>query len=166
MGTLGHNVMLWAESDAYAVWMVAATSDRQKVADFFASTRQDLDADNGFVSPEDWAHAPFPTYVVKQRVGDLVLVPAEAPHMVINQVQPRHDTTHTTPHTSHDALTFCTQCANRAGSLASLRGIAWRPRIWRSPSTAPCPPSATTRRTKSIVPRYSFFHSSHVEVLQ
>ncbi len=116
MGTLGHNVMLWAEPDAYAVWMVAATSDRQKVADFFASTRQDLDADNGFVSPEDWAHAPFPTYVVKQRVGDLVLVPAEAPHMVINQVQPRHDThdtAHVARHSRHrtrrTTLTLCMQ---------------------------------------------------------
>jgi len=85
MGTLGHNVMLWAEKDAYAVWMIAPTEHRHKVAEFFASTGQDLEADNGFVSPEQWARAPFPTHVVKQRAGDLVLVPAEAPHMVINQ---------------------------------------------------------------------------------
>jgi hypothetical protein len=102
MGTLGHNVMLWSEKDAYAVWMIAATSDRQKVADFFAATRQDLDADNGFVSPEEWARAPFPTYVVKQRVGDLVLVPAEAPHMVINQVPAiNHMHTRTRTHAHH-----------------------------------------------------------------
>jgi len=52
MGTLGHNVMLWAEKDAYAVWMIAPTEHRHKVAEFFASTGQDLEADNGFVSPE------------------------------------------------------------------------------------------------------------------
>lgn len=53
MGTLGHNVMLWAENDeAYAVWMIAATGDRDKVAAWLATSKQDLDADNGFVSPE------------------------------------------------------------------------------------------------------------------
>ncbi len=96
MGTLGHNVMLWGEPDAYAVWMVAATSDRLKVADFFASTRQDLDADNGFVSPED-----SPPTSSSSAWATLCWCPPRP--LTWSSTRYNHDTTpHTTPHTSHD----------------------------------------------------------------
>eukprot|EP01027_Heterolobosea_sp_BB2_P017835 GEZU01025219.1.p1 GENE.GEZU01025219.1~~GEZU01025219.1.p1 ORF type:complete len:926 (+),score=166.32 GEZU01025219.1:96-2780(+) len=83
-GTLGHNIMVFADDGAGAVWFCAKRDDKEKVAKLWQKHKQSIDADNYFMPWEDLAEADFPIYLIEQRVGDLVLVPCEAAHQVLN----------------------------------------------------------------------------------
>ncbi|KAL6056808.1 JmjC domain-containing protein [Balamuthia mandrillaris] len=85
MGTLGHNVMVWGEPGAMALWFMVATHDRELVKAYWEQHGSSIDDDNYFMPVEDLLKAPFLVYVIKQQEGDLVLVPPEAAHQVINQ---------------------------------------------------------------------------------
>ena len=52
MGTIGHNVMVWAEDPAYALWFMIGSHDREKVAEFWAKNGSSIDDDNYFMPVE------------------------------------------------------------------------------------------------------------------
>eukprot|EP00029_Vermamoeba_vermiformis_P009268 TRINITY_DN456_c0_g1_i1.p1 TRINITY_DN456_c0_g1~~TRINITY_DN456_c0_g1_i1.p1 ORF type:complete len:1376 (+),score=450.52 TRINITY_DN456_c0_g1_i1:223-4350(+) len=83
-GSLGHNVMVYAEPEAFSMWFCVGNSDKDRAADLWKSNGGMLDHDNCFLSPEQLSQADCPIYVVKQREGDFVLVPPESPHQVVN----------------------------------------------------------------------------------
>lgn len=87
LGSLGHNIMVYADEGACALWFCVAKSDRDKAIEFWkAKSGGTIYEDNAFLSPEELCRAPFTVYVIIQREGDFVLVPSEAAHQVINKV--------------------------------------------------------------------------------
>jgi hypothetical protein len=83
-GSLGHNVMVYAEPQAYSMWFCIGRHDKDRAADVWKSCGGMLDHDNFFLAPEQLRKADCTIYTIKQREGDLVLVPPESPHQVIN----------------------------------------------------------------------------------
>eukprot|EP01114_Cavostelium_apophysatum_P021093 TRINITY_DN7257_c0_g1_i2.p1 TRINITY_DN7257_c0_g1~~TRINITY_DN7257_c0_g1_i2.p1 ORF type:complete len:863 (-),score=233.05 TRINITY_DN7257_c0_g1_i2:970-3477(-) len=84
-GSNGHNIMVHADEDAYALWFVMARKDRDLVAKFWRENGGSIDHDNHFMSMEKLKNAPFTVYVIEQREGDFVLVPPLSPHEVYNK---------------------------------------------------------------------------------
>ncbi|KAG0250330.1 hypothetical protein BG011_008421 [Mortierella polycephala] len=85
-GTVGHNIMTWADKDSYSIWFIVATKDRTKVESLLQSLGRTMEFENYFLSVEDFAKADFPVYVAQQRPGDLVLIPSLGYHQVANMV--------------------------------------------------------------------------------
>lgn len=52
MGTIGHNVMVWAEDGANAIWFMIGSHDREKVREFWAQNGGSIDDDNYFMPVE------------------------------------------------------------------------------------------------------------------
>lgn len=54
MGTIGHNLMLWANNaEASALWIIAPSFHKTAVAEWVEKTHhQDIEKDRVFVSPE------------------------------------------------------------------------------------------------------------------
>lgn len=92
-GSLGHNLMVYSDKDSYALWFVAESKDKQKAAVLWGRYGAALDHDNCFLPVEKLAEADFPFYIIRQRLGDLVFVPPEGAHQVINKVQ-QHEASH------------------------------------------------------------------------
>ena len=84
VGTPGHNLMVFGEPGAGAVWFCCARKDREKVAEFWKDRGQSIDKDNYFMRLRDLMGANFPIYVIEQQPEDLVLVPCDGPHQVFN----------------------------------------------------------------------------------
>lgn len=88
-GSLGHNLITYAEKDACAVWFCAASSDRENVAKFWSEKSPNPDAsidhDNYFMPLEKLLTAPFKFHIIIQKEGDLVLLPPLCAHQVINK---------------------------------------------------------------------------------
>jgi len=86
LGSLGHNIMVYADEGAYSLWFCVSTVDRDEAIKFWKKqTRGSLHNDNQWISPEVLATAPFTVYVIEQREGDFVLLPPECAHQVINK---------------------------------------------------------------------------------
>lgn len=52
MGTIGHNLMVWAEANAHALWFMVGSHDRLKVRDFWQENKANIDDDNYFMPIE------------------------------------------------------------------------------------------------------------------
>lgn len=83
--SVGHNIMVWTDApNACAYWFMVASRDRDAARAFWLANGGNLDHDNHLLSPDVLATAPFPIYVVEQRLGDFVLVNPDGAHQVIN----------------------------------------------------------------------------------
>ncbi|KAF9923146.1 hypothetical protein FBU30_006768, partial [Linnemannia zychae] len=83
-GAIGHNIMTWAAKDASSIWFMIRTKDKDKAEMLWKSFGQPLDYEGYFASLDELQRATFPIYVVKQMIGDLVMVPSQCVHQVIN----------------------------------------------------------------------------------
>ncbi|OAX78910.1 hypothetical protein ACJ72_06777 [Emergomyces africanus] len=94
--TLGHNIMVETSTGSVedgkptkpgsSIWFMTETKDRHLVSEYWLSTLgHDIEIENHFAQINAWKAAPFKTYIVEQRVGDLILVPPLAPHQVWNR---------------------------------------------------------------------------------
>lgn len=86
--SIGHNVMVHAEGESSALWFLVSTHDKQKVntwSKHHMYFQRTVDLDNILFSPEELAMAPFPVYIIDQRMGDFVIVPPDSVHQVINR---------------------------------------------------------------------------------
>ncbi|KAJ5949733.1 hypothetical protein N7454_001317 [Penicillium verhagenii] len=94
--SLGHNIMVEASDGSMesgqatrpgsSVWFMTETKERDIVSDYWASVLgHDIDLEDHFAQLNAWIGAPFKTYVVEQRPGDLILIPPLAAHQVWNR---------------------------------------------------------------------------------
>jgi len=94
--SLGHNLMVEASADSFenghatqqgsSVWFMTETKDRYAVGEYWAAILgHDIDLEDHFSQLRAWERAPFKTYVVEQKPGDLILVPPLAAHQVWNR---------------------------------------------------------------------------------
>lgn len=94
--SLGHNIMVDASDGSpengeptrpgSSVWLMTSTKDRRVVSEYWNSILgHDIGLENHFAQMNAWRAAPFTTYVVEQRPGDLILVPPLAAHQVWNR---------------------------------------------------------------------------------
>ncbi|OJD27095.1 hypothetical protein ACJ73_01513 [Blastomyces percursus] len=94
--TLGHNIMVETSTGSVedgkptkpgsSIWFMTETKDRHLVSEYWLSTLgHDIEIENHFAQINAWKAAPFKTYIVEQRVGDLILIPPLAPHQVWNR---------------------------------------------------------------------------------
>ncbi|KAJ5813904.1 uncharacterized protein N7503_000654 [Penicillium pulvis] len=94
--SLGHNIMVEASDGSIesgqptqpgsSIWFMTETKERRIVSDYWASVLgHDIDLEDHFAQLNAWVGAPFKTYVVEQRPGDLILVPPLAAHQVWNR---------------------------------------------------------------------------------
>ncbi|RKP23535.1 hypothetical protein SYNPS1DRAFT_10859, partial [Syncephalis pseudoplumigaleata] len=87
-GSIGHNIMVSGGPEARAQWYVVARDDKQKAAAFWqqqSSGMHALDLDNYYMPVDRLREAPFPVYHIEQRVGDLIVIPSDAAHQVMNE---------------------------------------------------------------------------------
>ncbi|GAC94106.1 predicted hydroxylase [Pseudozyma hubeiensis SY62] len=82
--SLGQNLMVWSDPDASALWMITHPDDAEAVDKYIASKGGDPHSEGYAPHPNELANAPFSVFCWKQRVGDLVLIPSRASHMVVN----------------------------------------------------------------------------------
>ncbi|CBQ72951.1 related to c-module-binding factor [Sporisorium reilianum SRZ2] len=82
--SLGQNLMVWSDPDASALWMITHPDDAEAVDRYVASKGGDPYSEGYAPHPNELRDAPFPISCWKQRVGDLVLIPPRASHMVVN----------------------------------------------------------------------------------
>jgi Zinc-finger domain of monoamine-oxidase A repressor R1/JmjC domain, hydroxylase len=69
-----------------SIWFMTETKDRHAVAEYWTSVLgHDIDLENHFAQINAWRGAPFKTWVVEQKPGDLILVPPLAAHQVWNR---------------------------------------------------------------------------------
>jgi hypothetical protein len=94
--SLGQNLMVEASDGSFehgkptrpgsSIWLMTGTQERLMVAEYWTSMLgHNLDLENHFAQLNAWKSAPFTTYVVEQRPGDLILVPPLAAHQVWNR---------------------------------------------------------------------------------
>lgn len=82
--SLGQNLMVWSDPDASAVWMVTQSDDADALDRYIASKGGDPHSKRFVPHLTELADAGFPIFCWKQRVGDLVLIPPRASHLVVN----------------------------------------------------------------------------------
>ncbi|KAJ3995942.1 hypothetical protein F5050DRAFT_207151 [Lentinula boryana] len=81
----GHNLMCYTENEGSSFWFMTRRQDARAVADYFHNKLEhDIDHESYVTSVEDFARAPFPVYVIEQKLGDLVIVPRTSCHQVVN----------------------------------------------------------------------------------
>ncbi|KAJ5113562.1 hypothetical protein N7456_002096 [Penicillium angulare] len=94
--SLGQNLMVEASDGSVengersqpgsSVWFMTKTKDRHAVAEYWTSVLgHDIDLEDHFAQINAWKGAPFKTYIVEQKPGDLILVPPLAAHQVWNR---------------------------------------------------------------------------------
>ncbi|KAI9738513.1 MAG: hypothetical protein M1818_005410 [Claussenomyces sp. TS43310] len=90
--TLGQNIMVETsdiakgEKPGTSIWFMTETKDREVVSEYFLSMLgHDIEVESHFAQINAWKKAPFPVYIVEQRVGDFILIPPLAPHQVWNR---------------------------------------------------------------------------------
>jgi hypothetical protein len=94
--SLGHNIMVDASDGTpengqdtdpgSSIWFMTQTKDRRVVSEYWMSVLgHDIDIEDYFAPMHAWTIAPFKTWVVKQKPGDLILVPPLAAHQVWNR---------------------------------------------------------------------------------
>ena len=93
---LGHNIMVEASDGSVeygqqttpgsSIWFMTESKDRHVVSEYWMSTLgHDIDIEDHFAQINAWKAAPFKTYIVEQRPGDLILIPPLAAHQVWNR---------------------------------------------------------------------------------
>lgn len=80
----GQNIMCYTEKDGSSFWFMTNGSDAPAAAKYFHELGQELDLETHVVTVEEFANAPFTTYVAEQKLGDMVLVPPRSCHQVVN----------------------------------------------------------------------------------
>ncbi|KFY25080.1 hypothetical protein V493_04849 [Pseudogymnoascus sp. VKM F-4281 (FW-2241)] len=90
--TVGQNIMVETsdvskgEKPGSSIWFMTETKDREVVSEYFLSMLgHDIEVENHFAQIIAWKKAPFPVYIVEQKVGDFILIPPLAPHQVWNR---------------------------------------------------------------------------------
>ncbi|KAJ5530086.1 hypothetical protein N7527_003479 [Penicillium freii] len=94
--SLGHNIMVDASDGSpengkpteagSSIWLMTETKDRRIVSEYWVSVLgHDIDIEDFFAPLHAWEIAPFKTWVVEQKPGDLILVPPLAAHQVWNR---------------------------------------------------------------------------------
>ena len=84
--SFGHNIMTWADADSSAFWFMTASSDAAAACKYYQEQfGLELDWETHVTDVEQFASAPFPVYVVEQKLGDLMLVPSRSCHQVVNR---------------------------------------------------------------------------------
>ncbi|KXG52328.1 uncharacterized protein PGRI_086120 [Penicillium griseofulvum] len=94
--SLGHNIMVDASDGSpengnptepgSSIWLMTETKDRRIVSEYWMSVLgHDIDIEDFFAPLHAWEIAPFKTWVVEQKPGDLILVPPLAAHQVWNR---------------------------------------------------------------------------------
>ena len=94
--SLGHNIMVEASEDSHAngrptrqgssIWLMTQSDERDVVREYWLSTLgHDIGLEDHFAQLNAWRGAPFSTFVVEQRPGDLILIPPLAAHQVWNR---------------------------------------------------------------------------------
>ncbi|KAI9794788.1 MAG: hypothetical protein M1816_002916 [Peltula sp. TS41687] len=95
--TLGQNLMVETSGDGLdpwgrrekpgsSLWLMTESADRFLVAEYWMSILgHDIEVESHFAQINAWKNAPFTTYVVEQKAGDLILIPPLAPHQVWNR---------------------------------------------------------------------------------
>ncbi len=81
----GQNLMVITEDDACSYWFMTDGASAPQAADLFHKLGHELDLETHIAPPGQLSSfSPFPIYVGKQVLGDLVLVPKRCCHQVIN----------------------------------------------------------------------------------
>jgi hypothetical protein len=94
--SLGQNIMVETSTGAIedgkptkpgsSIWFMTESKEREVVSEYWLSKLgHDIEVENHFAQVNAWRAAPFKTWVVEQRVGDLILIPPLAPHQVWNR---------------------------------------------------------------------------------
>ncbi|KAF9347205.1 hypothetical protein BGX26_001291 [Mortierella sp. AD094] len=83
-GAIGHNIMAWADNDSSSLWFMIRAEDKAKAEDLWRTFEHPLEYEGYFASVDQLQKADFPIYVVKQAIGDFVMVPSLGYHQVIN----------------------------------------------------------------------------------
>ncbi|KAJ6164310.1 hypothetical protein N7470_002982 [Penicillium chermesinum] len=94
--SIGHNIMVEASDGSVenqkqtmpgsSIWFMTKTPDRRTVSKYWTTELgHNIDLEDHFAQLGAWMKAPFETYVVEQKPGDLILVPPLAAHQVWNR---------------------------------------------------------------------------------
>lgn len=94
--SIGHNIMVEASDGSVeygkptkpgsSLWFMTESKDRHVVSEYWMSTLgHDINIEDHFAQINAWKAAPFKTYIVEQKPGDLILVPPLAAHQVWNR---------------------------------------------------------------------------------
>ncbi|KAF9883599.1 hypothetical protein FE257_003152 [Aspergillus nanangensis] len=94
--SLGQNIMVEASDGSLeggqptkpgsSIWFMTESKDRKDVSEYWMSALgHDIDIEDHFAQINAWKLAPFTTYIVEQRPGDLILIPPLAAHQVWNR---------------------------------------------------------------------------------
>jgi JmjC domain, hydroxylase/Zinc-finger domain of monoamine-oxidase A repressor R1 len=94
--SLGHNIMVECSTShepngrptrhGSSIWFMTEYDQRKNVSEYWLSSLgHDIEVETHFASLESWIDAPFNTYIVEQKEGDMVLIPPLAPHQVWNR---------------------------------------------------------------------------------
>ncbi|KAG8814063.1 hypothetical protein FRC17_001303 [Serendipita sp. 399] len=83
-GSVGQNLMLYAEDGGCSFWFMAATEDAAKAGSYWRDLGHELELETHVATLDEFAKAPFPVYVCQQRIGDFVIVPPSCCHQVVN----------------------------------------------------------------------------------
>lgn len=96
--TLGHNLMIYGDENAYSEWIMITNDERPKLLQAIHQTKSKynvdsttpiksstfVETDRGWVSRKHVHQQRIKTHVILQRPGDLVLVPSMCYHQVRN----------------------------------------------------------------------------------
>uniref|UniRef100_A0A6B2KY82 JmjC domain-containing protein n=1 Tax=Arcella intermedia TaxID=1963864 RepID=A0A6B2KY82_9EUKA len=83
--SVGQNLMAHGDPDAYALWILFATQDRDKARELWSAYGGDIEEDNCYLPMEELKNSKAKFYVFRQRPGDLVFVPPDSVHQVVNK---------------------------------------------------------------------------------
>ncbi|KAG8876333.1 hypothetical protein FRC20_001836 [Serendipita sp. 405] len=83
-GSVGQNLMLYAENGGCSFWFMAATEDAREAGSYWRDLGHELDLETHVATVDEFSKAPFPVYICQQAVGDFVIVPPSSCHQVIN----------------------------------------------------------------------------------
>ena len=80
----GQNLMCHTENNGSSFWFMTETASAPEVTKFFHSLGRELDHEDYVITVEELSKACFKVYILEQKLGDLVLVPPQSAHQVIN----------------------------------------------------------------------------------
>jgi len=80
----GQNLMCYTENNGSSFWFMTESQAAPDAAKYFQRLGHELDHENHVLTIKELSRAPFPVYVLQQKIGDLVLVPPRSCHQVHN----------------------------------------------------------------------------------
>ncbi|KAK3804824.1 MAG: hypothetical protein J3Q66DRAFT_361598 [Benniella sp.] len=84
-GTVAHNLMLDTAQDAHSIWFMVSVDNSKALEELWHTFNEDLELESFPASIEHLARATFPILVYKQQKGDLMVLPPNVYHQVINK---------------------------------------------------------------------------------